>query len=342
MIKNITLDEIKNNNEINSRFINANIEKLNITCNIYKGNFYADSFNYFPINENFNTFAELFTRDNNQSNIQFFSNNFYENFKNNIEKFKNFNNVFLLGSNAGNNYYSNLVQFLPRIFLNTNKDIKIAIHRNSSIKFRSCLESIMKINKIKFSFVYLDDSFYSFINSEFPQFFDLNNSIKILKHFLTPKKIKIDFKKIYVTREDASYRKIINEADLIPIFISKGYKVINPHQYNINEQIEIFSHVDKIVSPHGSNLANIVFCKPKTEIFEIGPQFTNPNETSLENRYKSIASINHLKYNRIIADTVDIKNHIELAKKYINNNILKKSNYYKNLIVKVEDIRNLN
>ena len=108
--------------------------------------------------------------------------------------------------------------------------------------------------------------------------------IDILKKFINPKTNKAFSKKIYVTREDSNYRKIINEGDVVTILRKNGYKVINPQLYEIDEQIEIFSNAKKIVSPHGSNLANIIFCKPGTEIFEITPSF-NENEKTLQNRY---------------------------------------------------------
>ena len=59
----------------------------------------------------------------------------------------------------------------------------------------------------------------------------------------------------------------------------KGYKVINPQLYEIEEQIRIFSQADKIIAPHGSNLSNIIFCKPETEIYEIGPNFNYDYES---------------------------------------------------------------
>ena len=165
----------------------------------------------------------------------------------------------------------------------------------------------------------------------------MNDSIKILKKFINPKDNKEISKKIYVTREDSNYRKIINEGDVVTLLREKGYKVINPQLYEIDEQIEIFSNAEKIVAPHGSNLANIIFCKPGTQIFEITPTFKD-NEKILEDRYLNLAMMNDLKHNKIIADTVDVENHSPLAKKYIHTNILSQSNYYKNLILKIQNL----
>ncbi len=341
MIKNISSQEIKDNKKIQSKFLNANFKELNLNCNIYKGNFYLDSFNYFLINEEFNVFKSLFTRDIQHNNEHFYTKKFYDNFISNNKNFKDFKNVFVLGSNAANNYYSNLLQFFPRIFFLKNKNVKIAIHRNSSTKFRDFIKLILDRNKIQFSFVYLDDGFYKFIDCDMPQFLTLDKSIQVLKNLLLPNINKSEAKKIYVTREDSSYRKIINEADIVKILRTKGYKVINPQLYSIDEQIKIFYNSDKIVAPHGSNLSNIIFCKPGTKIYEIGPKFERDYEKVFENRYKNLAKINDLKYFRFITDTVSVQNHSEIAKKYIDKKILENSNYYKNLIVKIKDINEI-
>ena len=168
----------------------------------------------------------------------------------------------------------------------------------------------------------------------------INDSIDILKKFINPKTGIELSKKIYVTREDSNYRKILNEGDVVTILRKNGYKVINPQLYEIDEQIEIFSNAEKIISPHGSNLANIIFCKPGTEIFEITPSFKD-NEKILEDRYLNLSLINNLKHNKIVSDTVDVENHSNLAKKYIHTNVLSQSNYYKNLIVKIQELSNI-
>lgn len=339
MIIDLNSNKIKNDKSLSSLFFNANFSNLSINCNILKSSFYSDSFYYFPITENNETFSSLFNRDLNNIS-HFYSKIFFDNFKSNKNSLKNFKEVFILGSNAGNNYYSNLLQFLPRIFFNKKTNLKIAIHRNSSNKYRKFIGSILKSLNVEFTFLFLDDDFYHFINSDFPQFLSLNDSIKILKKFINPKTgIEIS-KKIYVTREDSNYRKVINEGDVVTLLREKGYRVINPQLYEIEEQIEIFSNAEKIIAPHGSNLANIIFCKPGTEIFEITPSFRD-NEKILEDRYLNLCLINNLNHKKIVSDTVDVENHSTLAKKYIHKNVLSQSNYYKNLIIKIQELSNI-
>ena len=339
MLTNIELNRIKNEKKFSDFFINSNFESLSLNCNILTSNFFCDSFYYFPITNNYETFPSLYLRDfNNLSH--FYTQNFFDNFVEKKKSLKSFNNIYMLGSNSGNNYYSNLLQFLPRIFFNNQTNIKIAIHRNSSNKYRKFINAILNSLNIKYNFVFLDDDFYYFTDSQFPQFLNINDSIKILKNFFNPKTKSENSKKIYVTREDSSYRKIINEGDIISLLRENGFRVINPQLYEIEEQIEIFADAEKIISPHGSNLTNIIFCKPGTEIFEIVPDFT-VNEKTFSERYSNLSIINNLKHHKIIADTIDVKKHSKLAKKYIHPNILTNSNYYKNLILKIQDLKDI-
>ena len=126
MFQDNSIPDIKKNEKLKNNFLNADLKKINLKCNIYNGNFFMDSFNYFLISEDLKTFKDLFTRENDATNKHFFTNNFFENFSNNKDSFKEFNNVFVIGSNGANNYYSNLLQFLPRVFFINKgaKDIK--------------------------------------------------------------------------------------------------------------------------------------------------------------------------------------------------------------------------
>jgi len=110
--------DILNDNKLNNCFLSAKLNNLDIECNIFKGNFYSDSFNYFPITENYETFPELFNWQVDNSLDHIFNDDFNYQLKEKINEFKIIENVFVLGSSPGDNYYSNLIYFLPRIFFN--------------------------------------------------------------------------------------------------------------------------------------------------------------------------------------------------------------------------------
>jgi len=195
---------------------------------------------------------------------------------------------------------------------------------------------------IDISFSFVDDDFYNFENCSIPEFFSINKSIKILKFFLD--KILLNVKapefrsKIYIRREEANYRKILNEADLIDKLRKQEFEIINPHHFEILEQMKIFSNAKIIISPHGSNLSNIIFCKKGTKIIEISPEFNNNYEKNISSKFKDIANTLSLDFKVIKADTVDVDTHSDVAKKYIHPKILDNSSYYKNMILKISEI----
>ncbi len=339
MLNKITNYEISKSEDIKKNFLSVKENIIDISCNIFKGNFYLDSYNYFPITKNFESFEETFQRDSNQSLKHFYTKEFEIKFKKEKKNFKQFSNVFILGSNAADNYYSNLVHFLPRLFYNTEKNINICIHRNLSNKLRNFIKKLNNQRNIQTKFTFLDDNFYAFNKSLIPQFFNLEDSIKILNNFIIPRSVDDKYKKIYVSRGNSNYRKLLNEFDIIPILKKSGFQIIDPRNYKVEELINIFAKADHIVAPHGSNLANIIFCKKGASIYEIGPKSNNSFDLILYNRYKKICDLKHLNYKKIIADTVDVQKHTEFSKKYIAKNYLDKSNYYKNLIVKLNDFK---
>ena len=163
-----------------------------------KSDFYLDSFNYFPITDNNLSFRNLFRWTNadpdryNNFYTKTFSKNFFEKRKN----LKNFTNVVILGSSPSNSYFRNMMTFLPRIFFISDKEINLVIHRNTSNKFRVLIKEILTQKKIKVKkFIYLDDDFYKFNNSQIPQFFTMAASTIILRESFSYTKTDTRLKK---------------------------------------------------------------------------------------------------------------------------------------------------
>jgi hypothetical protein len=336
-IKELTKLDIKNNPDVHSRFLTASIKTVLPNYKIYKGDFYLDSFNYFPITKDHFSFG-LFRWKANSDYNHFFTKKFYSIFKRNLNDFKVFNNVLVIGASPNNNYYRNLITYIPRILFILDKRINLAIHRNSSNKLRIFIEDFLKkrgvlINK----FIYLDDGFYSFKSSQIPQFFSKKLSIKILN-----KVFKKNYKskdKIYLTRKNANFRKIINESDLIEDLRSKDFKILDLESLSIDRQIDIFSSAEIVISPTGSALANIVFCNKGTKIIEIMPIYKYEYENVLKSRYLDICKLLEFEYFSIEADPIPVDIYDENIAKFIDKNILKQSNYYKNLLVKTDKFK---
>ena len=65
MLTDVNIKNLKNKNYLNDIFINAHFSSLSISCNILKGSFFSDSFHYFPITNNDQTFSSLYFRNYN-------------------------------------------------------------------------------------------------------------------------------------------------------------------------------------------------------------------------------------------------------------------------------------
>ena len=336
-IKNFNQSEISNH-EINSSFLSSELKNISLSCKIFKGDFYIDSFNFFPITNQDYSFLDFFSWKEKYEYDHFFTEKFYSNFNQNKNKFKIYDNAVVLGSSPGDNYYRNLITFIPRLLFIPDNKINLVIHRKSSNKIRKFIENVLLARNININkTIYLDDNFYYFKNSQIPQFFSYEKSIEILNKVF--KKEGNRNQKIYLTRKNAFYRKIINESDLIDDLKSKNFKIIDLETLSIDQQIKIFSDAEVIVSPTSSALANIVFCRKETKIFEIIPKYQHQYEKSIKLRYSYICNLLGLKYHSIEADPVVSDKIDENIKKFINPKILNSSNYYKNLLVKKEDFK---
>ncbi len=196
MIKNINEQDIIRDKKISSLFLSVLNRNLRIECKILKSDFYLDSFNYFPITENNFSFRNIFQWHNSSPARynNFFSKSFSKNFFERKKYFKNFKNTIILGSSPSNSYFRNLMTFLPRIFFISDKKINLVIHRNTSNKFRVFIKKILEHKNIKIEkFIYLDDDFYKFNNSQIPQFFTMSDSTIILIMSFSYTKIDLGF-----------------------------------------------------------------------------------------------------------------------------------------------------
>ena len=331
--------QINQDLNISSAFTSIKHNDLNINCNILNNNFYLDSYNYFPITDKDLTFSEVFSWGEISKYKNFYSEDFIKNFKTKKKKFKSLSNIFVLGSSPGDNYYRNIMTFLPRVFFNKNKKIKLAIHRKTSNKFRNFLQDLSVKMNFEIQFIFLDDNFYSFINSQIPQFLNEKQSIKILNSLKIPN--VSNKQKIYITRQNCFSRNVVNESDIIERLEKLNFKAFDLNNLTIFEQIKLFSNAEVIVSATGSALVNTVFCNKGTKVIEISPKYNFDFENLFKFRYSYISDILELNYKRVEADPLEINKSSKNVDKIINSNVIKKSNYYKNLILKLDKIEEI-
>ena len=107
----------------------------------------------------------------------------------------------------------------------------------------------------------------------FPGYMDWveEGTIKFLRQTFLPRitSSKANYQKIYVSRAKAKNRQLINESEVSKLLETQGFKTIFLEELSVLEQVAIFAQAQIIVAPHGSGLANVVFCSPNTKIIEI-------------------------------------------------------------------------
>src|SRR5690554_946165 len=85
---------------------------------------------------------------------------------------------------------------------------------------------------------------------------------KLRDAFLTRNKSGVFNKRIYISRNSANIRNLINEEELLVVLKKFGFHVLDTEGLTIREQAQIFNNAEVIMSPHGAALSNIVFCEP--------------------------------------------------------------------------------
>lgn len=89
--------------------------------------------------------------------------------------------------------------------------------------------------------------------------------------------VKNPQKKIYISRNRSSNRRLINEEEVINLLLKYDFEIINLELLTVAKQAELLSQANIVISPHGSGLSNLVFCQPKTKVIEIfAPNYVYP------------------------------------------------------------------
>ena len=73
-------------------------------------------------------------------------------------------------------------------------------------------------------------------------------------------------KRIYISRKDASKRRVVNEQDIIKHL--EGFEVVKLRGMSFRQQLDYFAEVGEIVAPHGAGITNLLWTGTKlTELF---------------------------------------------------------------------------
>lgn len=183
------------------------------------------------------------------------------------------------------NYYHWLCEVLPRLLMMKNeyKDGIVVIPKS----FSNYTFIIDTLNLLELKYLMIDTNYSSYFNhlvtvNTKPVCGNVDPAVlsnmvsniygKLNIPIIPPKR------KIYISRAKANYRKIINEAEILPHLIEQGYEIIYAEELSFKEQVKLFSETHSLIAMHGGGLTNIIFMPPHSKIIEIrsGNWDTNP------------------------------------------------------------------
>jgi len=76
-------------------------------------------------------------------------------------------------------------------------------------------------------------------------------------------------RKLYISREDASKRRVVNEREVLSLVEPMGFEKAVLSGLTFQEQVKLFSEAAVIIAPHGASLANIVFAPSTATVIEL-------------------------------------------------------------------------
>lgn len=74
--------------------------------------------------------------------------------------------------------------------------------------------------------------------------------------------------KLYITREGAARRRVVNEHALWPALEARGFAKVRLEELGWREQAALMAGAEEVVAPHGAGLANLAFCRAGTRVVE--------------------------------------------------------------------------
>lgn len=182
--------------------------------------------------------------------------------------------VVLLGGSP--NYYHWLIDILPRLLQARqfiaksrllipanlksfqNRTLELLGYRCSDLISVSDAECV-QVNRLFVTSLLAQSTF---VHPEVP---------KILRRWFLPHRHpERPARRVFLSRADASSRRLVNEHELLPILRRYGFEYLVIGDMSFDKQVKLFSEVDVLVAVHGAGMTNMVFMPPQGRVIEIG------------------------------------------------------------------------
>lgn len=129
-------------------------------------------------------------------------------------------------------------------------------------------------------------------------------------------------RKIYISRNKASRRRLSNNQEIEAVFLKYGYEIICFEEYSFEDQIRIVSSSRIMAGLHGANLVNSMFMNKGMDLFEFRLKEFGGNA------YFNISEAFELNYHYCISPTApEILDDIYMDPKFIEEVLIRDKLY---------------
>jgi hypothetical protein len=201
---------------------------------------------------------------------------------------------FLLSNAWSGGYYHWLLEALPRLSILAEfpqlQSVNILVHEGLKPFQIQSLEALgIKPSRL----VPFDSSYWTldrlyFTESSGPSGNPSPHAVSWLRNaFSKNRPRERGRRRIYVSRADASGRRVLNEQEIISHLSDFGFEVVCPGALTFEQQIATFNDVDIVIGPHGAAFSNMVFAPASATLIELfGKDYINGCYWSLTNLCK--------------------------------------------------------
>ena len=74
-------------------------------------------------------------------------------------------------------------------------------------------------------------------------------------------------KRLYISR--SGRRRVLNEPDLVAMLMRYGFDYIEDNPRSVAGQVRLYQSAEFVVGPHGASFANLLWCRPGTQLIEL-------------------------------------------------------------------------
>ncbi len=104
--------------------------------------------------------------------------------------------------------------------------------------------------------------------------------------------------RVVISRADTLGRRVVNEDALMATLGPLGFRRVVLSELDHADQVSLFRNAEVIVAPHGAGLANLIFCRPGTRVFEL----TNRQFLRHAISFLDISKLRRLRHRLIAVD----------------------------------------